>query len=81
MQENGWKPRWFDRDTKDGTFRLTGGYLEAREQRCGMAVSDIFGELSNNLTSAVLPIVDSSTMHPFLPPLVPVGVSMKRNNM
>jgi hypothetical protein len=31
----------------------------------GMAVSEIFGELSSSLTSAVLPIVDSSSMHPF----------------
>jgi hypothetical protein len=31
----------------------------------GMAVSEIFGELSSSLTYAVLPIVDSSSMHPF----------------
>ncbi|XP_047089184.1 oxysterol-binding protein-related protein 1B-like [Lolium rigidum] len=62
MQDNGWKPRWFDRDTEDGTFRFTGGYWEAREQRRWDGCRDIFGELSDNRTSGVLPIVDSSSM-------------------
>jgi hypothetical protein len=62
MQDNGWKPRWFDRDTEDGTFRFTGGYWEAREQRRWDGCRDIFGELSDNRTSGVPPIVDSSSM-------------------
>ncbi|XP_062209526.1 oxysterol-binding protein-related protein 1B-like isoform X2 [Phragmites australis] len=48
MQENGWKPRWFQRDTEDGTFRYTGGYWEAREQGTWADCHDIFGELSDN---------------------------------
>ncbi|KAL6847704.1 hypothetical protein ACP4OV_022492 [Aristida adscensionis] len=43
MQDNGWKPRWFQRDTEDGTFRYTGGYWEAREQGKWDDCHDIFG--------------------------------------
>ncbi|CAL4940543.1 unnamed protein product [Urochloa decumbens] len=46
MQENGWKPRWFQRDSEDGTFRYVGGYWEAREQRKWDGCNDIFGNLS-----------------------------------
>uniref|UniRef100_A0ACD5WK91 Uncharacterized protein n=1 Tax=Avena sativa TaxID=4498 RepID=A0ACD5WK91_AVESA len=59
MQENGWKPRWFDRDTEDGTFRYTGGYWEAREKGRWDGCRDIFGD---NRASAVLPVADSSSM-------------------
>ncbi|KAL6645317.1 hypothetical protein ACP70R_016925 [Stipagrostis hirtigluma subsp. patula] len=48
MQENGWKPRWFRRDTEDGTFRYTGGYWEAREQGKWDACHDIFGGFSDS---------------------------------
>ncbi|XP_062217133.1 oxysterol-binding protein-related protein 2A-like [Phragmites australis] len=48
MQEFGWKPRWFQRDTEDGTFRYTGGYWEAREQGKWDDCHDIFGEFSDN---------------------------------
>ena len=53
MQDNGWKPRWFDRDTEDGPFRYTGGYWEAREQRKWDGCRDIFGELPGKKTSPV----------------------------
>jgi hypothetical protein len=43
MQESGWKPRWFQRDTKDGTYHYVGGYWEAREQRKWIGCNDIFG--------------------------------------
>uniref|UniRef100_A0A0D9XM96 PH domain-containing protein n=1 Tax=Leersia perrieri TaxID=77586 RepID=A0A0D9XM96_9ORYZ len=46
MQESGWKPRWFRRDTEDGTFRYIGGYWEAREQRKWVGCNDIFGNVS-----------------------------------
>lgn len=48
MQESGWKPRWFERDTEDGAFRYTGGYWEAREQGKWDGCHDIFGEFSGN---------------------------------
>ncbi|XP_065029697.1 oxysterol-binding protein-related protein 2A-like isoform X3 [Musa acuminata AAA Group] len=44
LQENGWKPRWFRRDSEDGTFRYIGGYWEAREQMKWDDCMDIFGE-------------------------------------
>lgn len=46
MQENGWKPRWFRKDDKTGTFCYIGGYWEAREQRKWDDCPDIFGEFS-----------------------------------
>ncbi|WOL00224.1 oxysterol-binding protein-related protein 2A-like isoform X1 [Canna indica] len=44
LQENGWKPRWFQRDGEDGTFRYIGGYWEAREKQKWDDCMDIFGE-------------------------------------
>ncbi|KAH7659478.1 Oxysterol-binding protein [Dioscorea alata] len=32
LQDDGWKPRWFQRDNGSGTYRYIGGYWEAREQ-------------------------------------------------
>ncbi|KAJ6826379.1 oxysterol-binding protein-related protein 2A-like isoform X1 [Iris pallida] len=46
LQENGWQPRWFRKDSKEGTFRYLGGYWEAREQKKWEGCPDIFGELS-----------------------------------
>ncbi|CAL4915492.1 unnamed protein product [Urochloa decumbens] len=57
MQENGWKPRWFQRDSEDGTFRYVGGYWEAREQRKWDGCNDIFGNLS------ISPKLQSSTLY------------------
>ncbi|KAL5225264.1 hypothetical protein ABZP36_011903 [Zizania latifolia] len=54
MQESGWKPRWFQRDTEDGTFRYVGGYWEAREQRKWVSCNDIFGNSPTLCTSASL---------------------------
>ena len=48
MQESGWKPRWFQRDSEDGTYRYVGGYWEAREQRTWVGCNDIFGNLSSS---------------------------------
>ncbi|OEL14571.1 Oxysterol-binding protein-related protein 2A [Dichanthelium oligosanthes] len=48
MQDNGWKPRWFERDSEGGTFRYTGGYWEAREQGKWDDCPDIFGEFRHN---------------------------------
>ncbi|GJN09387.1 hypothetical protein PR202_ga27390 [Eleusine coracana subsp. coracana] len=32
VQENGWKPKWFKRESEEQTFRYSGGYWEAREK-------------------------------------------------
>ncbi|OAY71622.1 Oxysterol-binding protein-related protein 2A, partial [Ananas comosus] len=46
LQENGWEPRWFRKDTEDGTYRYIGGYWEAREQRKWDGCPNIFGDFS-----------------------------------
>ncbi|KAJ8618891.1 hypothetical protein MRB53_015077 [Persea americana] len=45
LQERGWKPRWFVKDKESGTYRYTGGYWEAREQRNWESCPDIFGQV------------------------------------
>ncbi|XP_074558409.1 oxysterol-binding protein-related protein 2A-like [Curcuma longa] len=45
IQENGWKPRWFERASEDGTYRYIGGYWEAREQKKWDRCPNIFGEV------------------------------------
>lgn len=49
MQENGWKPRWFQREGEDGPFRYTGGYWEAREEGKWEGCPDIYGEFNEDL--------------------------------
>ncbi|XP_051139046.1 oxysterol-binding protein-related protein 1C-like [Andrographis paniculata] len=50
MQEKGWKPRWFAKDEKSGTYCYIGGYWEARERAEWGACPDIFGrqDVSDN---------------------------------
>ncbi|XP_020277002.1 oxysterol-binding protein-related protein 2A-like isoform X1 [Asparagus officinalis] len=45
LQENGWKPRWFQQDREDGTFRYVGGYWESREKKEWDGCTNIYGEL------------------------------------
>ncbi|KAL3499542.1 hypothetical protein ACH5RR_038635 [Cinchona calisaya] len=52
LQEHGWKPRWFQRDGEDGTFRYTGGYWEAREQGNWDGCPSIFAEISEDLLNS-----------------------------
>ncbi|XP_017612058.1 oxysterol-binding protein-related protein 2A-like isoform X1 [Gossypium arboreum] len=52
LQENGWKPRWFQRDSENGSFRYVGGYWESREQAKWDGCPNIFGEFND--------VVDSS---------------------
>ncbi|XP_024019607.1 oxysterol-binding protein-related protein 2A isoform X2 [Morus notabilis] len=49
LQENGWKPKWFERDGGNGPFRYVGGYWEAREQGKWDGCPDIFGEFNEGL--------------------------------
>ncbi|XP_058222393.1 oxysterol-binding protein-related protein 2A-like isoform X1 [Rhododendron vialii] len=52
LQENGWKPRWFQREGEDGPFRYVGGYWEAREQRKWDSCPQIFGEINEDLADS-----------------------------
>ncbi|KAL5551153.1 hypothetical protein UlMin_001329 [Ulmus minor] len=49
LQENGWKPRWFEREGENGPFHYAGGYWETREQGKWDGCPDIFGEFSDSL--------------------------------
>ncbi|XP_016443331.1 oxysterol-binding protein-related protein 2A-like [Nicotiana tabacum] len=52
LQENGWRPRWFQREGEDGTFRYTGGYWEARETGTWDGCPNIFGEIDQELLTS-----------------------------
>uniref|UniRef100_A0ACD5TMX9 Uncharacterized protein n=1 Tax=Avena sativa TaxID=4498 RepID=A0ACD5TMX9_AVESA len=62
MQESGWKPRWFERDTKDGTYRYVGGYWEAREHRKWSGCNDIFGNFCDNTKPGVSTLYTSASV-------------------
>lgn len=49
LQENGWKPRWFEREGDNGAFHYVGGYWEAKEQANWNGCPNIFGEISEDL--------------------------------
>ncbi|XP_063944498.1 oxysterol-binding protein-related protein 2A isoform X4 [Daucus carota subsp. sativus] len=51
LQENGWRARWFNRESEDGPFRYAGGYWEAREKRKWDDCADIFGQFCEDLSS------------------------------
>ncbi|KAG8659425.1 oxysterol-binding protein-related protein 2A isoform X2 [Manihot esculenta] len=49
LQEHGWKPRWFQREGENGSFRYVGGYWEAREQGNWEGCPNIFGEFNEDI--------------------------------
>lgn len=53
LQETGWKPRWFQREGEDGTFRYVGGYWEARENGKWDGCPNIFGQIDENLLGSL----------------------------
>ncbi|KAJ9549908.1 hypothetical protein OSB04_022451 [Centaurea solstitialis] len=53
LQENGWKPRWFQKDGEDGTFRYVGGYWEKREEGKWDDCPNIFGEFSKEINGSI----------------------------
>ncbi|XP_072958634.1 oxysterol-binding protein-related protein 2A-like [Typha angustifolia] len=54
MQENGWKPRWFQKVDKDESFQYVGGYWEAREHKNWDGCLDIFSK-SSDVPNATTP--------------------------
>ncbi|KAE8658490.1 Oxysterol-binding protein-related protein 2A [Hibiscus syriacus] len=52
LQENGWKPRWFERDGENGSFRCVGGYWEARALGKRDDCPNIFGEFEKLVDSS-----------------------------
>ncbi|RLM60735.1 oxysterol-binding protein-related protein 2A-like [Panicum miliaceum] len=46
LQDNGWKPQWFEQDMENGTYRYKGGYWETREKGRWDGCLDIFGEFT-----------------------------------
>ncbi|KAJ6388849.1 hypothetical protein OIU77_027244 [Salix suchowensis] len=53
LQEDGWKPRWFQKEGENGSFRYSGGYWEARELGNWDGCPNIFGEF-NERPSGIL---------------------------
>ncbi|KNA08425.1 hypothetical protein SOVF_162390 isoform C [Spinacia oleracea] len=53
LQEDGWRPRWFDREGEDGPYHYKGGYWEAKDKGNWDGCPNIFGEIveaSDNFT-------------------------------
>ncbi|GAB2290853.1 Oxysterol-binding protein- protein 1C [Dionaea muscipula] len=48
MQERGWKPRWFAKDSRTDTYRYIGGYWEARQRGNWDSCPDIFGQIPSD---------------------------------
>ncbi|KAJ8449386.1 hypothetical protein Cgig2_002518 [Carnegiea gigantea] len=53
MQEDGWKPRWFEREGDDGPYRYKGGYWETREWGTWDGCPNIYGEYSEDPSNSV----------------------------
>ncbi|KAL9231116.1 hypothetical protein vseg_006378 [Gypsophila vaccaria] len=51
LQEDGWKPKWFEKEGEDGTYHYKGGYWEARRQGNWDGCPNIFGEINDVLDS------------------------------
>lgn len=78
LQDNGWKPRWFEQDAEDGTYHYKGGYWEARDQGRWDGCLNIFGEFSETWTTGI-----AATLTLFIHPncnatiLVVVGAALR----
>ncbi|KAJ4912898.1 Oxysterol-binding protein-related protein 2A [Raphanus sativus] len=46
LQESGWRPRWFEQQGENETFKYTGGYWEARGHKKWDDCPNIFGEFT-----------------------------------
>lgn len=52
LQETGWKPRWFQQEGENGSYRYLGGYWEARGENKWDECPDIFGEFNEDLVNS-----------------------------
>ncbi|KAL8256006.1 hypothetical protein R6Q59_031073 [Mikania micrantha] len=50
LQENGWKPRWFEKDDENGTYKYVGGYWENRGRDWEDCLN-IFGEFREDIVN------------------------------
>lgn len=50
IQESGWRPRWFEQQGESESYKFTGGYWEAREERRWDDCPNIFGEFTEEIT-------------------------------
>ncbi|KAL8216747.1 hypothetical protein R6Q57_023584 [Mikania cordata] len=51
LQENGWKPRWFEKQSENGTYKYTGGYWETREEQKWEDCPNIFGDFNEDIVN------------------------------
>ncbi|KAI3716740.1 hypothetical protein L1987_67838 [Smallanthus sonchifolius] len=51
LQENGWKPRWFEKDGENGTYKYIGGYWEKRDAQDWEDCPNIFGEFRDDIVN------------------------------
>ncbi|XP_074268639.1 oxysterol-binding protein-related protein 2A isoform X2 [Silene latifolia] len=49
LQDDGWKPRWFEKQGEDGPYHYKGGYWEARDQGNWDECPNIFGEINDDV--------------------------------
>ncbi|XP_024010109.1 oxysterol-binding protein-related protein 2B isoform X3 [Eutrema salsugineum] len=49
IQESGWRPRWFEPQGESESYKYTGGYWEAREERSWDDCPNIFGEFTEEI--------------------------------
>ncbi|KAL1826358.1 hypothetical protein ACET3Z_004770 [Daucus carota] len=52
LQENGWKARWFKRESEDSSFCYAGGYWEARGTGKWNDCPNIFGEFTDAVVNS-----------------------------
>ncbi|KAI3687602.1 hypothetical protein L1987_81302 [Smallanthus sonchifolius] len=51
LQENGWKPRWFEKHSENDTYKYKGGYWEKRDEQNWEDCRNIFGEFSEDIVN------------------------------
>ncbi|XP_013630009.1 PREDICTED: oxysterol-binding protein-related protein 2B isoform X3 [Brassica oleracea var. oleracea] len=49
IQESGWRPRWFEPQGESESYKYTGGYWEARNERRWDDCPNIFGEFTEEI--------------------------------
>ncbi|KAF8075411.1 hypothetical protein N665_1095s0002 [Sinapis alba] len=52
IQESGWRPRWFEPQGESESYKYTGGYWEARDERRWDDCPNIFGEFTEEIADS-----------------------------